>query len=132
MDRTRLDMKIKSAYLVFAFCAVSTIALLYGISPPWFARTFLGMSELSKDFSHVLRAITGLYIALGCFWLYSAFRPEYWNVAILTTVVFAGGLVLGRLLSISLDGLPSPILVFYTVLELGLLPIGLWVLRRAD
>jgi hypothetical protein len=125
-------MNIKKSYLIFAFCAVSTIALTYGVDPSWFARTFLGVPELSTDFAHILRAVTGLYIALGCFWLYAAFRPEYRNVAILTTAVFAGGLVVGRLLSIALDGWPSPILLFYTGLELGLVPIALWVLRRAD
>jgi hypothetical protein len=125
-------MNIKKSYLIFAFCAVSTIALAYGINPGWFARTFLGVPKLSTDFSHVLRAITGLYMALGCFWLYSAFRPDYRNLAILTTAVFAGGLVAGRLLSIALDGMPSPIFVFYAALELGLVPIALWVRRRAD
>jgi len=71
-------------------------------------------------------------MALGCFWLYSAFRPDYRNLAILTTAVFAGSLVAGRLLSIALDGMPSPIFVFYAALELGLVPIALWVRRRAD
>ncbi|MEI8179385.1 DUF4345 domain-containing protein [Aestuariivirga sp.] len=125
-------MSIKKSYLIFAFCAVSAIALMYGVDPHWFARTFLGMPEINTDLSHILRAVTGLYLALGCFWLYAAFRPDYRNVAILTTAVFAGGLVLGRFLSFALDGWPSPILVFYTVLELGLVPIALWVLRRAD
>jgi hypothetical protein len=50
----------------------------------------------------------------------------------MTTVVFAGGLVLGRLLSFALDGWPSPLLIFYAGIELGLLPIALWVLRRPD
>jgi hypothetical protein len=125
-------MGIKKAYLIFAFCAVSAIALMYGINPGWFARTLLGVPDLGTDFSHILRAVTGLYLALGCFWLYAAFRPDYRNVAILTTAVFAGGLVVGRLLSITLDGWPSPILVFYAVLELGLVPVALWVLRRPD
>lgn len=125
-------MTIKKLYLIFAFCAVSAIALMYWIDPRWFARTYLDVTELSRDFSHILRAITGLYIALGCFWLYAAFFPNYQNVAILTTIVFAGGLVVGRLLSFALDGWPSPILVFYAVLELALVPIALWVLRRVD
>ena len=30
-------MQIKKAFLIGAFVAVSIIALLYGISPPWFA-----------------------------------------------------------------------------------------------
>jgi len=125
-------MNIKKSYLIFAFCAVSTIALMYGVDPGWFARTFLGLPELNKDFSHILRAVTGLYLALGFFWLYAAFRPDDRNVAILTTVVVAGGLVVGRLLSFALDGWPSPVLVFYTALELGLVPIALWVLQRPD
>jgi hypothetical protein len=125
-------MSIKKLYLIFAFFAVSTIALLYGISPSWFAQKFLTMQDLNRDGFHILRAITGLYLALGCFWLYAAFRPEYRNVAIMTTLVFAGGLVLGRLLSFALDGWPSPLLIFYAGIELGLLPIALWVLRRPD
>jgi hypothetical protein len=125
-------MSIKKLYLIFAFFAVSTIALLYGTSPSWFAQKFLTMQDLNLDGFHILRAITGLYLALGCFWLYAAFRPEYRNVAIMTTAVFAGGLVLGRLLSFVLDGWPSPLLIFYAGIELGLLPIALWVLRRPD
>ena len=125
-------MSIKKIYLIFAFFAVSTIALLYGISPSWFAQKFLTMQDLNRGGFHILRAITGLYLALGCFWLYAALRPEYRNVAIMTTVVFAGGLVLGRLQSFALDGWPSPLLIFYAGIELGLLPIALWVLRRPD
>ena len=132
LERADVKMNIKKSYLIFAFCAVSTIALMYGVDPGWFARTFLGLPELNKDFSHILRAVTGLYLALGFFWLYAAFRPDDRNVAILTTVVFAGGLVVGRLLSFALDGWPSPVLVFYTALELGLVPIALWVLQRPD
>ena len=125
-------MSIQKSYLIFAFCAVSTIALLYGIDPAWFARTFLGVTELSTDFSHILRAVTGLYIAFGFFWLFAAFRPDYRNVAIITTTVLAAGLVAGRLLSFALDGWPSTFLVFSTAVELGLVPIALWVLRRPN
>jgi hypothetical protein len=28
------------------------------------------------------------------------------------------------------DGFPSPILIFYLVVELALVPIAIWVLRR--
>ncbi len=75
-------MNIKKSYLIFAFCAVSAIALLYGIDPHGFARRFLGIAELPRDAAHILRAMTGLYLALGCFWLYAAFRPAYRNPAI--------------------------------------------------
>jgi len=122
----------KKSCLIFAFCAVSAIALLYGIDPLGFARRFLGIAASLRDAPHILRVMTGLYLALGCFWLYAASRPAHRDPAIVTTAVFSGGLVPGRLLSFALNGWPSALLVFYTALELGLLPIALWVLRRPD
>jgi len=41
-----LIMKIKMYFLILAFVVVSIIALLYGVSSHWFARTFLGVVEL--------------------------------------------------------------------------------------
>jgi hypothetical protein len=125
-------MDIKKGYLIFAFCAVSAIGLLYGVVPEWFARTFLGVQMLEVNSAHILRAVMGLYLALGCFWLYAAFVARHRNTAVLITAIFAGGLLAGRLLSLVLDGWPSPLLVFYMVLELGLLPIAIWVFRRSD
>ena len=43
--------------MILAFAMVSIIALLYGIDPPWFARTFLGVDDLSVNFAHILRAV---------------------------------------------------------------------------
>ncbi len=125
-------MKIKKYFLMIAFVAVSTIALLYGVSPRWFAQTFLNVPEMPLDFAHILRAVMGLYLALGLFWLFSAFSDKYRNAAVLTTVVFAGGLVTGRLVSLFADGQPSTILLVYIALELGLVPIGLWVFRLPE
>jgi hypothetical protein len=125
-------MKLKKYFLIFAFFAVSVIALLYGVSPNWFSRTFLDVQTLDRDVTHILRAVAGLYLALGCFWLYAAFDARFRNAAVLTTALFAGGLVAGRLVSLVLDGRPSPLLMLYAVIELGLVPIAIWVFRRPD
>ena len=84
-------MRVKRAFLVLAFAMASVIALLYGISPTWFARTFLGVTELSSDLAHIFRAMMCLYLALACFWLFAAFSDTHRNSAILTTIVFCGG-----------------------------------------
>ena len=34
--------------------------------------------------AHVFRAMTGLYLALGLFWLFAAFNDQYRNAAVLT------------------------------------------------
>ena len=46
-------MKLKKAFLIIAFAMVSIIALLYGLDPAWFARTFLGVDDLSVNFAHI-------------------------------------------------------------------------------
>ena len=125
-------MQLKKAYLILASVVVSTIALLYGISPVWFASTFLGMTELSLNFSHILRAVMCLYLALGCFWLFSAFSDTHRNTAILTTIVFAGGLVIGRVVSFIVDGQPAPLLMIYAAMEFALVPVGYWIYTRPE
>jgi len=125
-------MDRKKGFLILAFAMVSVIALLYGIAPSWFARTFLGVADLGIDFAHILRAVMCLYLALGAFWLYCALKDRHKNTAILTTIVFAGGLVVGRLLSFALDGLPSPLLIFYAALEFAVIPLAWWVYKRPE
>jgi hypothetical protein len=125
-------MHIKQAYLIFAFVAVSIIALLYGVSPDWFARSFLDVSDLDADLAHILRAVMGLYIALGLFWLYAAFHPRFRDAAIIMTIVFCAGLVSGRLISLVVDGRPAPLLLLYVAMEFALVPLGLWVFNQPD
>jgi hypothetical protein len=52
------------------------------------------------------------------------------NTAILTTIVFAGGLVIGRLVSFAVDGLPSALLIFYAAVECAVIPVAWWVYER--
>ena len=125
-------MNLKKAFLILAFAMVSIIALLYGIDPSWFASTFLGVNDLSVNFAHILRAIMCLYLALGCFLLFSALSDTHRNTAILTTIVFAGGLVIGRLLSFIVDGQPAPLLILYAALEFMIVPVALWIYARPE
>jgi uncharacterized protein YacL len=120
-------MKIKKAFLIIAFIMVSIIAMLYGVDPQWFGRTFLNVPQLDPIIAHILRAVMGLYIALGLFWLYSAFNEKYRNVAVLSTVIFSGGLVSGRIISLFNEGQPAPLLIFYIIAEFALVPIAYWV-----
>ena len=125
-------MALKKTFLIVAFGMVLIISLLYGISPQWFAQTFLGIDQLDRNIAHILRAIMGLYIALGLFWLYSAFHAPFRNVAVLTSAIFAGGLVAGRIVSRAIDGTPAPLLIFYVIAELSLAPLAWWIYTRED
>ena len=125
-------MNIKQAYLILAFVVVAGIALLYGVSPRWFASSFLGVADLDRNVAHILRAIMGLYLGFGLLWLFAAFSSKHRNTAVLTTLIFAAGLVSGRIISLVADGLPSRILVIYTLAELVLVPIAYWVYRLPE
>ena len=74
----------------------------------------------------------GLYLGTTLFWLFSAFSDKYRNTAVLTTIIFSGGLLTGRILSLIMDGKPSVILLVYTILELTFVPIAIWVFRLPD
>ena len=123
---------IKQYFLLFAFVAVSIIALLYGISPNWFAKTFLGLDQIDTNIAHILRAVMGLYLAFGVFWCFAAFRKNLRDPAILTTIVFSAGLVSGRIISLSIEGAPSPLLVFYMAIEFALIPTATYIYRLPD
>jgi hypothetical protein len=125
-------VKVKQFFLLFAFVAVSIIALLYGISPSWFAKTFLGLDHIDANIAHILRAVMGLYLAFGLFWCFAAFRQNLRDPAILTTIVFSAGLVFGRIISLSIEGIPSPLLVFYMAIEFVLIPTAIYVYRLPD
>ena len=123
---------MKKCFLILACAIVSVIALLYGISPAWFARTFLGVNELGMNFAHILRAVMCLYLALGLFWLCAAFSDKHRDTAVLTTIIFAGGLVIGRIVSFVADGWPSPLLIIYGAMEIALIPVACWIYKRPD
>ena len=126
-------MIIKKYFLIFSFCVVAIIALLYGVLPQWFAPTFLDVpAVVSVDARHILRAVMGLYLALGAFWLFAAFSDKYRNFAVLSIVLFAGGLVTGRIISLFMDGQPSGILLLYVVMEFLFVPIAYWVFRLPE
>jgi len=125
-------MQLKKAFLIGAFVAVTIIALLYGVSPTWFAATFLGVTDLNLNFAHILRAIGGLYLALAAFWLYAAFNDKYRDAALLTTILFAGGLAAGRCVSLILDGQPAPVLLIYLAMEFAVVLVAYWVFRLPE
>jgi len=132
------SIDVKRAFLIFIAACVCVIALLYGVDPQWFARTFLGQAtaagaeSLNVSTAHILRAVMGLYLALAAFWLACALTGKHKTTAVLTIMVFAGGLLAGRLLSFAIDGMPEPLLILYAGLEAAVLPLAWWVWRLGE
>ncbi len=123
---------LKQVLLTCAAATVACIALCYGVNPRWFAQTFLGVSELNLNLAHILRAVMGLYLALSIFWLLCAFKKNQLDIALVTLMIFSGGLLLGRILSMLADGQPSNLLLFYAGIELAVLPLAWWLVQGRD
>jgi hypothetical protein len=60
-----------------AFVLVSVIALLYGVSPQWFGRTFLDLPQLDSNIAHILARGHGFVYRVRRFWLYAAFHAPF-------------------------------------------------------
>lgn len=124
--------KIKKYFLIFAVSTIFVVALLYGVSPHWFAATFFGITQLDLNLAHILRAFMCLYLGFGLFWLFAAFSDKYRNMALLTVILFPAGLVIGRIISFFADGRPAPLLLVYLFFELIQVPIAYWVFRLPE
>jgi hypothetical protein len=72
----------------------------------------------SVDLNHVFRAMMGLYLGFATYWVIGIFKLEHWRHATLSNIVFMGGLGLGRMASIIVDGLPSVAFLIGTVVEI--------------
>ena len=75
----------------------------------------------------------GLYLAIIVLWLLGTIRGgSLMRTALISEIVFMSGLATGRLLSLLLDGWPSPMLIVYTVAELVLATWGVLCLKKFD
>ncbi|ANQ49088.1 DUF4345 domain-containing protein [Flammeovirga sp. MY04] len=123
-------MNIKKIYLLFFATTLSVIAFMYGLFPNWFISNFLIVPEnVSTDAAHILRAVTGLYLALVGWVYYSAISNRFVNETIFITGLFCAGLGVGRLFSIIIDGIPSPLLVIYVLMEFAIVPLVYFLLK---
>jgi uncharacterized membrane protein len=75
-----------------------------------------------------MRAVMGLYFGQIIFWLIGIKNSKLKLPAMYSLVVFMSGLVIGRLLSIVLDGIPHWMLIVYLFLELSITIIGTFLI----
>lgn len=117
-------------YLLFSAVGLFAVALSYGVAPAVVLPKVLDLAVDGTDLTHVFRAIMGLYLAMIVLWVLGALRPSLTRAAVISEVVFMFGLALGRVLSIIVDGVPSVLLVAYTVVEIVMGCWGVLILKH--
>ena len=122
-------MNKEKTFLLLATCGLIPIALSYGFDPKTSMAFLFNIDVNSTESAHILRAVMGLYLATAAYWLIGAFNPKHTTGALINLIIFMFGLVVGRFLSVSLDGNPNGVLWLYIILELGFGLAGLAILK---
>jgi len=104
--------------------------LSYGLAPAVVLPKVFDLIVEGTDQSHILRAYMGLYLGMIVLWVMGAFRANFTRAAVISEIAFMFGLAGGRVLSFIVDGLPSVLLIVYTVAEIGLGSWGILILRN--
>ena len=117
-------MNKESFFLIFVAFGVFPVSLIYGGHPAISMPYFYGVEVNTVNLSNILRAIMGLYIALCVFWVIGARYEKLRLAALWSLVIFMIGIASGRILSLVLDGMPSPLFIFYLAVEIIAAVIG--------
>ena len=112
------NMKKESFFLVFVAIGVFSVSLGYGFLPNLTMPFLYDIEVTNTNLLNILRAISGLYIALASFWIFGAYNSNLQLPALWSLTIFMTGIASGRVASILIDGLPSPIFIFYLFLEI--------------
>jgi hypothetical protein len=115
-------------FLIFCAVGLVPIALGYGAKPSVTMDALFGISVDTTNLTHIMRAVTGLYLGMVVLWLWGASSKQMTVPALVSCAVFMLGLAAGRIVSLVLDGMPHWLLVVYAVLEivLGLIAVALY------
>jgi len=117
-------------FLLVAGVFLIPVALTYGVDPAATLPKFINITVEGTDQTHIFRALMGLYLGMLPFCIVAALAPKWRHVAVIWAVFFAYSLAIGRILSLIVDGLPSPTLLFYLAVELAVGTWGLILLTR--
>jgi hypothetical protein len=122
-------IKKESIFLVFVASGVFSVSLGYGFIPSLTMPFLYDIEVTNTNLLNILRAISGLYIALVTFWILGAYNSNLQLPALWSLTIFMTGLALGRVTSILIDGLPSSIFIFYLFIEIIFSLIGYALLK---
>ena len=119
-------------YLLVSAGGLFLAALSYGLAPKLVLPIALDVTVDGTDMTHIFRTIMGLYLGMVVLWVLGAFRESFTRSAVIAVIFFMLGLASGRLLSVAVDGPPSPLLLGYTAVEVAIGVWGIFVLRKLE
>jgi hypothetical protein len=120
----------KNRHLIISSIVLTSIAMAYGVMPDRLLPILFDIHIQTVDLMHVFRAMMGLYFGIIGLFILGIRKAEYWVMATLVNVVFMSGLACGRLLSMVVDGWPSPVFRVGLLVEIAFAIWGLSNLKK--
>ena len=121
---------MKNLHLILSTIILIPVALGYGIAPKTVLPMLLNITVETVDMLNICRAIMVLYLAMSALWLMGIYNKKYWFTATITNIFLMGGLSVGRILSLVLDGMPSPIFLWGILGEMVLAIFAFYQLKK--
>lgn len=119
----------KNLNLLLSGIIVIIAGCVYGGHPSYLMPLLLDYQVEALELKNMLRAIMGIYLGIGVFWLLGAYRSKLWYAATLSNVLFMGGISVGRIVSTIFDGVSIPF-TSALILELLFFAWGVYNLKR--
>lgn len=101
------------------------IGLTYGVNPADTLPRLFDFNVQTNDLKNIFRSIMGLYLAMSFIWLFGIVNPKFWVTATITNIFFMGGLALGRLTSLIIDGFPG---IYFSIGFVVELILSVWAI----
>lgn len=118
---------LKKLHLAVSVLVIVPIALAYGLCPKVILPLLFDFKVEAVNLANIFRAMMGLYLGMSAIWVMGVLRSGFWVTATITNIAFMGGLALGRLVSLVLDGVPGICFLVGFVLELM---FAIWGIRN--
>lgn len=111
-------MKLRNAALLSASLGIGTIGLGYILSPQFMFGLY-GIELESADAANMVRsAYGGLFLGFAVLFFLGARRDHLAKPALIGLLTFMAGFACGRIVSVFVDGIPSPLILSLIAFEI--------------
>lgn len=119
----------KNLNLLLSGVIVIIAGIVYGGHPTYIMPELLGFEVVDLELKNMLRAVMGIYMGVGLFWILGSHKTKLWYGATLSNMLFMGGISFGRIISTIFDGV-SPLFTPALFLELIFFGWGFYNLKK--
>jgi hypothetical protein len=113
--------------LTVSILTIIPIALAYGLYPQRILPLLFDFNVDAINLVNIFRAMMGLYLGMSLIWIMGIIKSKFWITATITNITFMGGLALGRLVSMAIDGVPGIYFLIGFIVESSL---AIWGLKN--